>query len=116
MAFNELKESISEAEASVKSYIESSREFYKLKAFKMLMKGITGFAQAAFIAIAVVLALLFLSVSAGFFIGAELENTALGFLIVGGFYILVGILVFVFRRSLVKPLMARFSELYFEEI
>ncbi|MBT9186985.1 MULTISPECIES: hypothetical protein [Zobellia] len=116
MAFDELKESISEAEASAKSYIESSREFYKLKAFKMLMKGITGFAQAAFIAIAVVLALLFLSVSAGFFIGAELENTALGFLIVGGFYILVGILVFVFRRSLVKPLMARFSELYFEEI
>ncbi|MBU2974920.1 hypothetical protein [Zobellia sp. B3R18] len=116
MAFDELKESISEAEASAKSYIESSREFYKLKAFKLLMKGITGFAQSAFIAIAVVLALLFLSVSAGFFIGAELENTALGFLIVGGFYILVGILVFVFRRSLVKPLMARFSELYFEEI
>ncbi|MGJ8736574.1 hypothetical protein [Zobellia laminariae] len=116
MAFEELKESISEAEASAKSYIDSSTEFYKLKAFKLLMKGVTGFAQAAFIGTAVVLSLLFLSVAAGFWIGAELENTALGFLCVGGFYILLGILVFVFRRSLVKPLMARFSELYFEEI
>ncbi|WP_276168631.1 hypothetical protein [Zobellia alginiliquefaciens] len=116
MAFDDLKHSVSEAEASAKSYIDSSAEFYKLKAFKLLMKGVTGFAQAAFLAIVVSLALIFLSVAAGFYIGAELESTALGFLIVGGFYVLVGIFVFVFRRSLVKPLMARFSELYFEEI
>jgi len=116
MAFEELKESISEAEASAKSYIDSSREFYKLKAFKLLMKGITGLAQAVFLGIAFVLALLFLSIAAGFWIGAEMDNTAMGFLVVGGFYILIGILVFVFRKSLVKPLMARFSELYFEEI
>ncbi|MDO6516150.1 hypothetical protein [Zobellia uliginosa] len=116
MAFEELKESISEAEASAKSYLDSSREFYKLKAFKLLMKGITGFAQAAFLSVALILALLFLSLGAAFWMGNQLEDTALGFLIVGGFYILLGILVFVFRRTLVKPLMARFSELYFEEI
>jgi len=116
MAFEEVKENFSEAEATARSYIESSRQFYKLKGFKVLMKAVMVFVKIASVGIMLILALLFLSISAAFWIGSELDKTSLGFLIVGGFYLLIGIIIYVFRHSLRKPLLKKFSEFYFDEI
>lgn len=116
MAFDELKENFAEAEASAKSYVESSRKFYKLKGFRVLMKAVIVFAKIASVAVMLVMALLFLSISAAYWIGAELESTAQGFLIVGLFYILLGIFMYIFRHRLQKPLLKKFSEFYFDEI
>lgn len=116
MAFEELKENFADAEATARSYIESSRQFYKLKGFKVLMKAVIVFAKIASVAITAILALLFLSVSAAFWIGSELENTSQGFLMVGAFYILLGILFYLLRNRLSKPLLKKFSEFYFDEI
>jgi len=116
MAFEEVKENLSDAEATARSYIDSSRQFYKLKGFKVLMKGVMVFVKIASVGIMVVLALLFLSISAAFWIGSELDKTSLGFLIVGGFYLLLGLIIYLFRHSLRKPLLKKFSEFYFDEI
>ncbi len=116
MAFEEVKENFSEAEASARSYIESSRQFYKLKGFKVLMKAVMVFVKIASVSIMLILALLFLSISAAFWIGSELDKTSLGFLIVGGFYLLLGVIIYLFRHSLRKPLLKKFSEFYFDEI
>ncbi len=116
MAFEEIKENFSEAETSTRSYIESTREFYKLKGFKVLMKGVMVFVKIGSVALMLVMALLFLSISAAFWIGTELENTYQGFLIVGGFYLLVGLIIYLLRHSLRKPLLKKFSEFYFDEI
>lgn len=116
MAFDDIKENFSEAEATTRSYIESSREFYKLKGFKVLMKGVMVFVKIASVGIMLILALLFLSISAAFWIGNELENTYQGFLIVGGFYLLVGLMIYLLRHGLRKPLLKKFSEFYFDEI
>ncbi len=116
MAFEEVKENLSEAEATARSYIESSREFYKLKGFRVLMKGVMVFVKIASVGIMLMMALLFLSISAAFWIGTELEKTSYGFLIVGGFYLFVGLLIYIFRHSLRKPLLKKFSEFYFDEI
>ncbi len=116
MAFEEVKENFSDAEATARSYIESSRQFYKLKGFKVLMKAVMVFVKIASVGIMLVLALLFLSISAAFWIGSELDKTSLGFLIVGGFYLLVGLVIYMLRHSLRKPLLKKFSEFYFDEI
>jgi hypothetical protein len=116
MAFDELKENFSEAEETAHSYIESSRQFYKLKGFKVLMKVVMVFVKIATVATALTLALLFLSISAAFWIGSELDNTSLGFLAVGGFYVLVGLIMYMLRHSLRKPLLRKFSEFYFDEV
>lgn len=116
MAFDEVKENFSEAEDSARSYIKSSREFYKLKGFKVLMKALMVFVKIASVGIMVMMALLFLSISAAFWIGTELNKTSLGFLIVGGFYLLVGLGIYFFREALRKPLLKKFSEFYFDEI
>ena len=116
MAFEELKENFTEAEASAKSYLESSHQFYKLKGFKVMMKAIVVFAKIASVSVMLVLALLFLSASAAFWAGEALGSNALGFLIVGGFYILIGIIIYLLRHHLNKPLLKKFSEFYFDEI
>jgi len=116
MAFDELKENFSEAEESARSFVESSRQFYKLKGFKVLMKGVMVFVKIASVGIALTLALLFLSLGAAFWVGSELENTAYGFLIVGGVYIVLGIFMYLIRHSLRKPLLKKFSEFYFDKI
>lgn len=116
MAFDELKDNFAEAEASANSYLESSRQFYKLKGFKVLMKAVIVFAKIASVGILLVMALLFLSISAAYWIGTALESTAKGFLIVGLFYILIGIVIYLLRHMLRKPLLKKFSELYFDEI
>lgn len=116
MAFEEIKENFSEAEASAKSYIESSAQFYKLKGFKVMMKAIVIFSKIALVSVMLVLALLFLSASTAFWVGEVLDSNALGFLVVGCFYILVGLILFLLRERLNKPLLKKFSEFYFDEI
>ncbi|HET8735670.1 MAG TPA: hypothetical protein VFM69_03630 [Pricia sp.] len=116
MAFDEIKENFSEAEETARSYIESSRKFYKLKGFRVLMKAVMVFVKIASVGMALILALLFLSIGAAFWIGSELDNTAHGFFIVGGFYVLLGLMIYLLRHSLRKPLLKQFSEFYFDEI
>lgn len=116
MAFEEVKENFIEAEASAKSYLENSHKYYKLKGFKVMMKAILVFAKIAMVSVMLVLALLFLSASAAFWVGEYLNSTALGFLIVGGCYILLGLLIYLLRNRLNKPLLKKFSEFYFDEI
>lgn len=116
MAFDGVKEHFSEAEATALSYIQSSRDFYKLKGFKTLMKAVMVFVKIATVGIMLLIAMLFLSISAAFWIGTELEHTYQGFLIVGAFYFLMGLIIYLLRHSLRKPLLKKFSEFYFDEI
>lgn len=115
MAFENVKENLSDAEATIKSYAESSGEYYKLKAFKFLMKGVTSITKGLMVGSFLFLALLFLSFAASYGIGQALGNMFYGFLVIGGLYMLIGILSFVLRNTLNKPLLRKFSEYYFDE-
>ncbi len=116
MAFEELKDGIKDTEQSARSYLESGSDYYKLKIFKFLMRGITSFSKILLIGAVGFLALFMLSLAASYGIGQALNNTFYGFLSVGLFYLLVGILIYVFRNKLNKPLLRKFSEFYFDEL
>ena len=116
MAFEDIKEQFAEAEENAKSYVSNSIDFYRLKSFKSMMQGITMGAKVILIGSMVAMALLFLSISAAFWIGNALDSSALGFLLVGGFYVLIGIFIFVLRHRLEKPLLEKFSKFYFDEL
>ncbi len=116
MAFEELKENLSEADAHVRSYLESSEEYYKLKGFKIAMKGITSLVKMLIIGSVSLLALLLLSLAASYGIGQALDNMFYGFLIVALFYVLVGLAIYFLRDRLDKPLLKKFSEYYFDKI
>ncbi len=114
MAFEKLKKDLMEADADVRSYLDNSEEYLKLKVFKILMRSITAGAQVLLVGAIALLALFLLSFAASFGIGQWLDNTFYGFLIVGGFYVIVGIVCYLLRHRLNGPLLRRFSFYYFD--
>jgi hypothetical protein len=115
MALNELKYNISEIDEHIHSYVEESVEYAKLKSFKLSMVIVTYFAKLFFIGIIGLLALLLLSLAISLAIGSMLDNTIYGFLIVGLVYVVCGIVFFIYRDVVNKPILRAFSNQFFED-
>ena len=60
--------------------------------------------------------LLFCSIAAAFAIGKSLDSYALGFLIVGGIYLIAtGLLFFIKKKTVEGPILEKFSEIFFND-
>ncbi len=116
MAFDELKESIEQVREEGKAYVDSTISYYKLWGFKVAMKSTTLVFKFVLIAICLVMVLVFASIAAALAIGVALENMALGFLIVAGFYVLVTALLFLIRStSMEGTILRKFSDIFFND-
>lgn len=115
MAFEELKENLSVADHDVRSYIEHNKEYYKLLVFKILMQVITSFTKMLFISAIIYFALFLISITVSIAIGQAMGNMFYGFLIVSTFFIVVGVILYLLRNKLDKPLLRKFSEYYFDK-
>ncbi len=114
MALEDIKESFTDIDNDVRSYIENTGEYYKLQVFKIAMRSITIFAKVLMVGSIALLALFMLSFAAAYGIGLWLENTFLGFLFVGLFYVFIGTICYLYRHKLDKPMLKKFSEYYFD--
>lgn len=115
MAFDNLKENLKDVDTNVRSYIANNQEYYHLKTFKILMKGITSLSKMLLIGAVVFLALFSISLAASYAIGQALDNMIYGFAIVGVFFIILGFIVYLFKDRLDKPLLKMFSNYYFDK-
>lgn len=115
MAFEELKEDLTDSQQAAKEYIESTAEYYKLKTFKFVMQAFIALAVVLFLGTLALLAVFFLSIAASVTIGEHLGNLAHGFWIIGGVYVLLGILGYALRHKLESPVLRKFSRDYFED-
>ena len=116
MAFEELKEHTEDIQKQAKEYIENSVAYYKLRGFKLAMKSTTMILKFVLIAIALMMVLLFCSVAGAFAIGKALDSYALGFLIVGGIYLVFTGLLFLIKDKVVEgPILEKFSEIFFND-
>ena len=115
MAFEELKNDLSDSQRAARDYIESTADYYKLRTFKFVMKAAIALTLVLFLGTLGLLALFFLSVAASAAIGDYLGNPTQGFLVVGGFYMVLCLLAFLFRHRLEGPVLKSFSKHYFEE-
>ena len=114
MAFDELKKDLVEANADIKSYLEHSEEYLKLKAFKIFMVTVTSTTHALLIGLAMLLALFFLSIAISLAIGNALGKPVYGYLIVGAFYLLLSVLFYIFRDRIDRPILRKFSKHFFD--
>ncbi len=116
MAFEELKMDLKEADADLRSYLEHSEEYLKLKVFKMFMVSVTSAAQALLIGALALLALFLLSFAASYALGGLWNNNFLGFLAIGLLYMVLAIACYLFREKLNSPIIRRFSKHYFDTL
>jgi hypothetical protein len=81
---------------------ETKAELWKLKTVNKVSETVASIISKIAIVVLIALALIIFSLGAAYWIGYMLKNIYYGFFIVGGFYVLLGILIHVFRKQLIK--------------
>jgi ammonia channel protein AmtB len=85
-----------------KSYTNSSLELYKLKAIDKSADMMSTLIKRLTLAVFFIFCFLFLNTGLALLIGEALGRTSFGFLIVAGFYAIVGIVFYLFRDKWIK--------------
>ncbi|MFX0557866.1 hypothetical protein ACOCEA_13790 [Maribacter sp. CXY002] len=116
MVFKELKNDLIEADADIRSYVELSEEYIELKIFKVFMRFLTSTIKSALLSLGILFVLLFLSIGASLALCEVYDSYYLGFVIVAGFYLIISAIIYIFRKQLNRPLLAKFSTYYFEKL
>lgn len=116
MAFEDIKESAEDIQDHAQHFLESNVSYYKLWLFKVAMKSTTALLKLLLIAIFLLMVLVFFSVAAAIAIGYALDNFAYGFLIIGGFYLILCGVIYSIKDKIVEgPILEKFSEFFFNE-
>ena len=115
MSIHSIKESFEEVPTKANSALDSQIAYYKLFIFRFIGKSSYALITFFIVAFVSLLVLFFLSFAIAYAIGEALDSNALGFAIVGAFYILIAIIVLAFRKKLIeRPLLEKLSEIYFK--
>ena len=116
MAFEELKENTEDIQEQIQEYIQSNVSYYKLWGFKVAMKSTTIILKFTLIFLCFVMVLFFCSIAGALVLGKYLDNYPLGFLIIGGIYLLITFLLFLIKDKIVEgPILEKFSEIFFND-
>jgi len=116
MAFDQIKENADNIQEEAHTYFEKSASYYKLWVFKVAMKSTTMILKLALIILCFTMILLFGSIAAALAIGVYFDNYAIGFLLVGGFYLVATIILYLVKELLIeRPILEKFSEIFFND-
>ena len=112
MAFESLINNVEEVFASLKAYANSNLTYYKLKALKRVVNACSIAFKVLLCLVLILLSLFFFSIAAATLIGRWLDSYVLGFVIIGGFYLLLAVVaimsgVRIIRRPMLRMLAAK---------
>jgi len=98
-------------------YVEKRLELLQLELTERVIRILSVLITAFLLLSIISLFLLFISISAAFFIGEHLGSPATGFLAVGGIFGLLALLLYVFRKPLiVQPILSMIIGEFREEL
>lgn len=83
-------------------YFEAKIGLYKIGAYEKIAKVTAVLFSSVIIAILCFFLLLFMSISAGFFFAQLLHSNALGFLIIFGIYLILLLILIIFRKKILE--------------
>jgi hypothetical protein len=111
-----ISDNFNEFTTATQDYIEATINYHKLDLYKKLVKGLVSGSYSFILALVLLIAILFLSVALGIFLGDVLDNLALGYLIMGGFYLIVTvILIFTLKKKLERIILRKTSKQFFND-
>ena len=116
MAFEKVKENIDDIKVNTKSFVDANLDYFTLLGFKITTKASSLIIKIILLSLFLLLSLIFLSFALAYAIGTCIESYALGFLIVGGIYILISLILYFKGGSFIdKPMIRTFSEIFFND-
>ncbi|MFY9309439.1 MAG: phage holin family protein [Bacteroidia bacterium] len=93
--FSELKQLITD-------YFEARIALLKINVYEKIARVTAVLFSSIIIALILFFLVFFLSISAGFYFGSLLNSNAWGFLIVFGFYLILLVVILIFRKKLLE--------------
>lgn len=107
MRGKKLLEIVSEFKINLQQYLETKISYYGVTAFEKAVKLVNMFISNSVVVGFFTIAALFFSGAAALYIGKLLNSYELGLLIVGGAYILLGLISYVFRKKIFGPIIIK---------
>lgn len=95
-------------------YFDKSFEYLKLKVFQQLTYTISMMGKALIIGAVLFIGLIFLAIAAAIAIGEALGHVALGYLIIGIVFIILGIVIYKLRYLIDAKIIAKFQTRFFK--
>lgn len=113
---DQIENNVDEMNDNVQAYVKATVEYYKLDFYKKSMKGVVSASRILLISGFALLVLFFLSFAVAILIGEETGSPSLGFFIVGGFYLLVMLLIAIFgRKPIARIILTSTSKTFFND-
>jgi hypothetical protein len=113
---NEQSSLFEELKQIIIAYFETKIQLYKIGAYEKIATVISVLFSSIIIALLSFFLIFFLSISGGFFFGELLKSNALGFLVIFGFYLVLFLVLIIFRKKLLEKHIAdKVIEKLFEE-
>ena len=97
-----------------KEYVSKSLDYAKLKAFQVTALTLSTIVKFFIIGSLVVLGFVFLAFSSAIALGEFLENTALGYLFVGLFFLIISLLIYFLKGSFDKKVISKVSKIFYD--
>ena len=105
MAFERISDNLESLNENIRSFAQSTAEYYKLELFDKTMKGATATVKAVAIAFFMLFAILFLSIAISVLLSNWMESPSGGFFVVGGIYLLIGLWLVFFGGPVINRVM-----------
>jgi hypothetical protein len=116
MAFKSLTDSLHKVTDRLEDYSLSMAEYYKLRLFKSAMKAAVSLVNLLVYGSLFLFVFLFLSIGGAFWLGTFFEHVYIGFLLIGAFYGIILIFMFVFGRKIIeRKILYKFSGVLYDE-
>ena len=116
MPFQRLTDSLQKVTDRIEDFGTSLAEYYKLRLFKSAMKGAISLVNLLVFGSLSLFVMLFLSIGAAFWLGTFFEHVYVGFLLIGAFYGILLICMFIFGKAIIeRSLLFKFSGLLYDE-
>lgn len=98
----ESKTNIEELGQKLKEYVETKVDLMKLRAINKLSKIVSTLVTSILLVFLFFIIMLCISFGLSYFVGSLLGETYYGFFVVGGFYLIIGLIIFYTRDKWIK--------------
>ncbi|TVZ26313.1 putative superfamily III holin-X [Gillisia sp. Hel_I_86] len=116
MAFEKLTNSIHDLNENIRDLAKSTAEYYKLDLYKKIIMGVISLVNMMLLGFICLIALFFISIAVALAIGTALEKPSAGFYIVGAFYALIFVVIWIFgKKPIEKIILIKSSRTFFND-